>query len=153
MAIFRRRPKQPRTTSVEVLELLQRERGEQLLQAVGESHYQAALEEVCGRRGRSWTEVNCEVTVILVPEPTNDYDANAVMVTVSGRHVGYLSRKDAKAYADVIALAHELGARPACRALICGRGEGSETRNLGIFLDLAGPQDALRDLERSATGG
>src|SRR4030088_563019 len=94
----------------------------------------------------SWTEVNCEVTALLVPEPSNPHDSNAVMVTVSGRHVGYLSRSDAKSYADVIALAYELGAHPGCRALICGRDEGSETRNLGIFLDLAPPQEALTDL-------
>jgi hypothetical protein len=144
MGIFRRRPKQPRTASIEVIELLGRDRGAQLVPAVGESHYQPALEDVCGRRGQSWTEVNCEVTALLVPEPSNPHDSNAVMVTVSGRHVGYLSRSDAKSYADVIALAYELGAHPGCRALICGRDEGSETRNLGIFLDLAPPKKHSR---------
>jgi hypothetical protein len=153
MGIFRRRPKQPRTASIEVIELLGRDRDARLVPAVGESHYQPALEDVCGRRGQSWTEVNCEVTALLVPEPSNPHDSDAVMVTVSGRHVGYLSRSDAKSYADVIALAYELGAHPGCRALICGRDEGSETRNLGIFLDLAPPQEALTDLEQSAADG
>jgi hypothetical protein len=152
VSIFRRRPKQPRSASAQAIELLGRDPGLPLLPAVGESNYQPALETICGRRGSGWTEVRCEVTAVLVPEPSNPYDSNAVKVTVGGQLVGYLSRSDAIAYADLIALAHELGAHPGCRALICGRGEGSETKNLGVFLDLAPPDQALADLEQSVGG-
>jgi hypothetical protein len=84
VSIFRRRPKQPRSTSIQVIELLGSDPGLPLLNAVGESNYQAALETICGRRGSGWTEVSCEITAVLVPEPSNPYDSNAVMVTVGG---------------------------------------------------------------------
>lgn len=152
MPLFRRRPRPPSGATTNRIQLLGRDRGSALLPAVGESHYQRALEAICGRRGRSWTEVTCEVTAVLVPEPSNPYDPEAVMVTVDGRQVGHLSRADARAYAEVIALAVQRGGYPVCRALVCGRGEGSETRNLDIFLDLAPPQEALDALKRSTLG-
>src|SRR3712207_823595 len=66
------------------------------LACVGESHYQTALEAVCGPRGEEGVDVEVEACVLL--ENTNPYDPQAVRVDVDGRTVGYLSRPDARAY-------------------------------------------------------
>src|SRR5689334_9128435 len=57
------------------------------LEVVGESHYQEALWGISGARvGQS---VRCAVTAVLVPEPQNAYDPNAIAVVISGHLVGY----------------------------------------------------------------
>jgi collagen type III alpha len=38
----------------------------------------------------------------LTPEPTNPYDKNAVVVTVAGEKVGYLSRDEAPRYLEAL---------------------------------------------------
>ena len=45
-----------------------------------------------------FTSVPFDCIAALVPEPSNPYDSNAVMVQIDGRHVGYLSREDAVAF-------------------------------------------------------
>jgi hypothetical protein len=77
----------------------------QFMAVVGESKYQktlqqiSALFETIGRTDRA-------LTVKLVPEPTNQYDAHAVKVTTEGdATVGYLSRDVAKSYHLFIAAA------------------------------------------------
>jgi len=59
----------------------------------GESHYQEALRALTDTDGA--TEVRLEVEAVLVPEPTNPHDPNAVMVQVGGLLVGYLPRQSA----------------------------------------------------------
>lgn len=60
------------------------------LAAVGESQYQGALKHA-SRHGRlCWA--------MLVPEPENPFDSNAVVVQIDGATVGYLSRTDARRY-------------------------------------------------------
>lgn len=48
--------------------------------------------------------LNCQPgdPVALIREPYNQYDANAVLVTVNGKGVGYLSRDDAKLLSPVL---------------------------------------------------
>lgn len=77
--------------------------GEQLF--VGESHYQAALVDLLASRGHApATLASCRVPVnepflaLLVPEPRNPHDSNAVAVSVEGRTVAYLSRANAERY-------------------------------------------------------
>ena len=53
--------------------------------AVGESHYQAALEALCGGHNRYGHEMECEAE--LIPEPSNPYDPNAVQVMIGRRLV------------------------------------------------------------------
>ena len=104
----------------------------ELVAAVGESHYQDALIAVCG--SRRWEKVAFDCVAALVPEPSNPYDSNAISVQINGQPVGYLSRSDARAYRRLVD-----DAAPqfiACQARIAGRGEGSETSNLGVFLKL-----------------
>lgn len=63
---------------------------------VGESHRQEALEDLCG--GRDTESAHLTVTARLVREDDNPHDEQAVQVIVQGRHVGYLSRADARRY-------------------------------------------------------
>ena len=117
------------------------------LAVVGESNYQAALWAIAGApRG---TEVRAQVLVVLVPEPRNSYDRNAVQVLSPESGVlGYLSREDAAVYQPIL---REHRRVVACDALIAGGGPGDDgrTRQLGIWLDLPEPDDLRGELRRS----
>lgn len=136
----RRRQIEPNSTDLIQLD------GEELIAAVGESQYQGALLSVCG--GRPGEPVSHDCTAVLLSEPTNPYDPGAVMVWSGGRHVAYLSRSDAAAYRPAIAAAAAVDHLIACPARIAGRGQAGETTNLGIFLHLPGPAEALVQVER-----
>ena len=71
-------------------------RGSHDLEVVGESHYQDALWRVAG--GRTAERVRVEVQAVLLAEPDNPYDPNAIAVLIDGAKVGYLCRDDAEAY-------------------------------------------------------
>lgn len=43
-----------------------------------------------------------DIVTFLVPEPTNPYDRNAVMVWMNGYHVGYLDKDNAKTFQPVL---------------------------------------------------
>src|SRR5688500_10073309 len=77
-----------------------RPRGEFPLACVGESHYQAAFERLCGPRDHDGE--NREVVALLWLEDSNPYDPDAVRVEVNGHVVGYLSRPDARAYRELL---------------------------------------------------
>jgi hypothetical protein len=108
---------------------------------VGESNYQPALEAITGRE--DWVEVRHECTAVLVLEPSNPYDPNAVRVEIKGRLVGYLSRADAVSYGPYLRELAKDRRLPCCQALISGRGQGSQTRNMGVFLYMAPPGPEL----------
>jgi hypothetical protein len=111
----------------------------ELVAAVGESNYQSALISICA--STRWEKVAFDCMAALVPQPSNPHDPMAVMVQVEGKLVGYLSRADARAYRRLID-----DASPqyiACQARIAGREEGSETSNLGIFLQLPPPTETI----------
>jgi hypothetical protein len=115
--------------------------GQVRVEAVGESFYQPTLLAVCGaRRGEA---VGHECTALLVLEPENPHDPNAVRIEVEGHLVGHLSRADALAYRATLQAAAAAGRAVACPAWIAGRGTGGETVNLGIFLHLPSPGAAL----------
>lgn len=65
-------------------------------EVVGESHYQQALERICGGVTRDGVEKLATATLVL--EDSNPHDKNAVRVDISGSTVGYLSRETAKSY-------------------------------------------------------
>ena len=67
------------------------------LEVVGESYYQENLWLVAGARPGG-ERVRVEITAVLVPEPDNPHDRNAVGVWVNGLKVGHLSRYDAQSY-------------------------------------------------------
>jgi hypothetical protein len=100
-------------------------RGTSRLEVVGESHYQNELRSVVAAQGR-------EVTALLVPEPDNPHDANAVSIWVSGQRVGYLQRDDARSmHGPIAALIMENGP-----VAVAGRIVGGESGrpSYGIFL-------------------
>jgi hypothetical protein len=70
--------------------------GDEDLEIVGESNYQDALWRICG--GRPGSRVQYQVVALLVPEPDNPHDPNAICVHIDGHRVGYLSRGTAVEY-------------------------------------------------------
>jgi len=112
-------------------------RGRELVNVAGESHYQEALRDLTGTDGVS--EVRQEAEAVLVHEPSNPHDPNAVMIKIDGRLVGYLPRAAAVAYAPMIAAVEARGRSAACEAMIAGR--GGDTSALGVFLRLPKPGD------------
>jgi hypothetical protein len=118
------------------------------VEVVGESHYQAVLEEICG--GHTEKGVRHDCVAMLVPEPENPHDRNAIRVDINGRTVGYLSRADAVGYRDGLNLAGAAIHPLRCRAVI--RGGWKRPDGLGYFgvmLDLDWPPRLHRDRPRS----
>lgn len=92
--------------------------GSYSIAVVGESHYQSNLLYVVG--GKTEEGANFECEAILIPEPNNLYDNNAVRVEIAGKVVGYLSKDDNKRYLRAL---KESGSRKravAAKALITG---------------------------------
>ena len=115
----------------------------EIVAIVGEASYQPAIAKACG--STTWEHVRCEIDQFtVVPEPTNPYDSNAVAIYIEGQKVGYLSRGDALDYQPAMdALRHAGYKAGVCRGSIAGRGPGSDTKNLGVFLYLADPDKLL----------
>jgi len=107
--------------------------GDIRVDVVGESNYQAAIRKACGWKPGAETRFECMAE--LIPEPSNPYDSNAVMVQIDGACVGYLSRSDAVKFGPAIRAAIQGQGTGCCRAVIAGRAQG-ETDNLGVFLHL-----------------
>lgn len=110
------------------------------LNVVGESHYQEALEKAAG--GRSAQGARLEITALLIPEPDNPHDGNAVAVWIEGGQVGHLSRHDAQILqAKIIDINQTRQRAVACRGLILGGwdGGGGDRGHFGvkIFIDPA----------------
>lgn len=123
--------------------------GDVMLEVKGESYHQPELRHIVGQLGR-------EVIAILVPEPENQYDRNAVGVWVGGHKVGHLAREDAPRYQQaVVRLMRDRGNPVALRGRILG---GERDRpSLGIWL-LHDPADFGMPPSRSqppkaSTGG
>ncbi len=110
--------------------------GQEDLDVVGESHYQGELWRAIGRRRPSKDHVRVEVQAVLVAEPQNRYDSNAVAVQVAGDTVGYLSRSDAARYRDgLLALEQLHGRSVALQGVVAGGGLREDGYGmLGVFL-------------------
>ena len=110
--------------------------GDETLEVVGESNYQEALWTIVGGRRRD--RVRYDVAAVLLPEPDNRFDANAIKVLIDGNLVGYLSRQDAVAYGPgLLALMNEsANGLVALDATIVGGGQRSDGFGfLGVFID------------------
>ena len=114
--------------------------GGRLVNVAGESHYQEALREIAGSAASN-REVAVDTEALLVPEPSNPHDPNAVMVRIDGKLVGYLPRDEAVAYRDTLRALGERGRTALCEARIAGRGGDSGITNLGVFLRLPDPKE------------
>jgi predicted Zn-ribbon and HTH transcriptional regulator len=109
--------------------------GRETLEVVGESHYQENLWALAG--GHSVDRIRCAVTAVLVPEPENEHDSNAVKVLIEGRLVGHLSREDAVAYLPGLQRLTATHESPiALMGQIVGGGPREDGLGmLGVFLD------------------
>jgi hypothetical protein len=80
-------------------------------EVVGESWREKQIAAAIGGRPRLDKEVEMTLPAVLVPEPDNPYDPNAISVRVRGHVVGYLSKEDAVRYRDpihrIVASGHE----------------------------------------------
>jgi hypothetical protein len=120
--------------------------GGDLVAIVGEANYQPAIARACG--STTWEYVRCEIgQITVVPEHGNQHDPNAVAVFIDSEKVGYLSRSDALDYRPAMDALRNGGYDAGiCRGSIAGRGPGSDTKNLGVFLHLANPDEVLAAL-------
>jgi hypothetical protein len=110
--------------------------GGETLEVVGESHHQDELWAIVG--GRT-TEPVCQDTIaLLIPNPENPYDANAIEVRIGGLVIGHLSREDAATYRPGLMDLMRRTDPPliALNGVIVGGGRrGSRIEYLGVFLD------------------
>lgn len=110
--------------------------GYETLEVVGESHYQDTLWQIVG--GRTRDPVRFETHAILVPDPENHYDANAIEVRIDDLLVGYLSRDDAAAYQPGLfrLMQTSTNGLVALHAVVVGGGPRPDGIGyLGVFLD------------------
>src|SRR3989442_12164008 len=111
------------------------------LAIVGESHYQEALEAICGPRSDEGEDRLVEARLVL--ENDNPHDSMAVRVDIQGLTVGYLTRDHARQYRTQLVKAGHASADAYCKARIRGgwdRGERGQGY-YGVYLDL--PVDDL----------
>lgn len=102
------------------------------VEVVGESNYQPALLAAAGGKTPDGA-AKTEHIAVLVPEPFNPYDKNAVRVEIRGRLVGYVPKAKAR---ELTAMIREARAPVGCRARITGgwdRGDG-DTGSFGVVL-------------------
>jgi hypothetical protein len=103
---------------------------------VGESHYQAVLESICG--GRSEESARKETEAYLYLEKNNKYDSLAVRVDIEGNTVGYLSKPDARSYRKQLADLGHTNLVGFCSAIVVGGWyrSSSDSGHFGVKLDL-----------------
>lgn len=104
------------------------------LEVVGESNYQDTLWRVAG--GRTTERVRVETQAMLVREPDNPHDPNAISVRIGGSTVGYLCRNDARSYLPgLLELEARHGARISLTGVVVGGGIRQDGPGmLGIWL-------------------
>lgn len=109
--------------------------GQDDLEVVGESAYQAVLWRLC--EGTVSERVRHEIIAVLVPEPTNPYDANAISVQIEGEVVGYLPRATAQEYLSGLKRLMSLrGGHVALHGVIVGGGHYDDgPGRLGVWLE------------------
>lgn len=122
-------------------------RPDAVLEVVGESHRQDALMILSGGRTEDGP-VNVEHIAVLMPDPANPYDSNAVAVIAGGQHVGYLSRADAELWTPILHWATSRGMHLSAEAaLIGGWDRGPRDRgSFGIVLHLGTPSETFVEL-------
>jgi len=110
-------------------------RGSETLEVVGESYYQRALKSIT-RWKPGDGKITRDIVAVLVPEPDNKHDKNAIAVRIDGKKVGHLSRQNAVRYGPGLRrLMAERGGPIALRGVISGGGRFSGRQgDLGVFL-------------------
>ena len=109
--------------------------GQDDLEVVGERAYQDFLWDLSG--GTVGDRIRRHIVAVLVPEPTNPYDTNAIAVQIEGHVVGYLPRATAPEYLP--GLQHLMsvhGGYVALRGVIVGGGYYDDgPGRLGVWLE------------------
>jgi hypothetical protein len=116
--------------------------GEDDLEVAGDVSYQEILWSLCG--GHRAEPVRHGVVAVLVPEPENPHDANAIAVRIDGRIAGYLPRDVAARYRNGLHVAmSRCGGHVALRGTIVGGPElltvwlEHDPAHFGVVPDLA----------------
>lgn len=68
------------------------------VEVAGEAWREREITTAVGRNPRLDEEIEVNVPAVLVPEPDNPHDRNAISVRVGGQVVGYIERADTKKY-------------------------------------------------------
>jgi Bacterial PH domain/HIRAN domain len=104
---------------------------------VGEEHHQDILEALAG--GRRESSAHVAVPALLLPQPDNPYDPDAVAVFMRGHEVGHLARNVAPEF--LRALQAGGYGRAACEAMIVGGWDRGATDhgNFGVRLNACRP--------------
>jgi hypothetical protein len=107
---------------------------------VGEASYLARLRRIAGDRLENGETV--VVPLLVVPEPTNPHDRDAIKVVAEGfGTVGYFSRDDAQEWRDVAQMLSRRHAVGTCDGWLTG---GTKARrNIGVRLSLKEPEDLV----------
>jgi hypothetical protein len=133
----------PRSTTVTALELPEDSR----FAVHGESYRQPAIAQTAKiARNEGGEKV---FRAILVPEPGNQYDSNAIAVYSDVGQLGYLPRDVAREFGPVFEAIESQG----CGAGVCTgvlTGGTQDKPSYGVVLRLSGPQDCLREVEDSS---
>ena len=104
------------------------------VEVAGESYNLRAFPEILGKLGKGEMKTQENVATVLIREPNNLRDRNAVgvhLMSTDGmaRQVGHLSRNDAEEYLDTIkSLEERTKQNVGCNATVYGKGK---TRLLG----------------------
>jgi hypothetical protein len=108
--------------------------GQDDLEVVGELAYQTTLWQLC--HGTLGDRVRCDIVAVLVPEPTNPHDANAIAVQIDRHVIGYLPRGTATEYLPGLKrLMAMRGGYIALRGMIVGGGYYDDgPGRLGVWL-------------------
>jgi hypothetical protein len=119
------------------------------LEVVGESFYQDVLWRLCG--GTVGERVRFGIVAVLVPEPANPYDRNAIAVQVNGEVVGYLARATAQEYLPGLRrLMSARGGYIALQGVMVGGGYYDDgPGRLGVWLDHDAADFAVRPASAS----
>jgi len=133
-------------TEIEIIVL----EGDDDLDVVGESYRQEALWEIVG--GKTAERLREEVVGYLVPEPSNEYDPNAIGVWIQELQVGFLAKELAREIIDDLHILMEAnpGKYIGLRGVIAGGGERNDGPGmLGVFLEF--PADQFGLVSKSST--
>jgi len=109
--------------------------GDEDLEIVGEASYQDALWAICG--GVKGDRIRHKIIAVLVPEPDNPYDPNAVSIHTEGNLVGYFARDVAVSYLPGLhRLMAQCGSHVALEGVIVGGGYYDDgPGRLGVWLE------------------
>jgi hypothetical protein len=145
MGLFSRKPK----VEPVIMYLIDEKADDYFYDIVGESRCYDHLRQLI-RQAPADARDACEIETLaeLVPEPTNEFDPNAIEVWISGGRVGYIGRTDAPAIHGVLNRAWAAGgARAILPARIGWNGDYADPL-IGVRLRLSDDLDGVRPMTR-----